>query len=218
MDLTPRPLEGPTIRLEPLRPDHLDGLCEAGLDPELWRLTVSQIRTRTDMERYVEEAFADQRAGSALPFATVWRETGRVIGSTRFGNASPPNRRVEIGWTWLARPWQRTGANTEAKYLMLRHAFEHWRCIRVELKPSALNQRSRAAILRIGAREEGILRHHMINQDGSLRDSVYFSLLADEWPEARRRLEAMLAAHGVQLGLDHRSVRGSRGMGGTPNG
>ena len=199
MDLTPRVLEGPNIRLEPLTLEHLDGLCDAGLDPELWRLTVSRIRTRADMQRYLEEALADQRAGSALPFATVWRATGRVIGSTRFGSASPANRRVEIGWTWLAQSWQRTGANTEAKYLMLRHAFEQWGCIRVELKTSALNQRSRAAILRIGAQEEGILRHHMINEDGSLRDSVFFSLLAEEWPEARRRLEGMLAAHGVRV-------------------
>jgi RimJ/RimL family protein N-acetyltransferase len=197
--LAPRPLEGPNVRLEPLGPAHLDGLCDAGLDPELWRLTVQQIRTRADMQRYLEEALEEQRAGTALPFATVWRESGRVIGSTRFGNASPPNRRVEIGWTWLARRWQRTGANTEAKYLMLRHAFEHWGCIRVELKTSALNLRSRAAILRIGAREEGIFRHHMINQDGSLRDSVYYSLLAEEWPQARRRLEDMLAAHGVRV-------------------
>jgi N-acetyltransferase len=199
MDLTPHPLEGPTIRLEPLGLEHLDGLCEAGLDPELWRLTVSRIRDRSDMERYLRSALDDRRDGTALPYATVLRESGRVIGSTRFGNASPPNRRVEIGWTWLGRPWQRTGANTEAKYLMLRHAFERWGCIRVELKTSALNQRSRAAILRIGAREEGILRHHMINEDGSLRDSVFFSLLAAEWPEARRRLEAMLAAYGVRV-------------------
>jgi RimJ/RimL family protein N-acetyltransferase len=200
MDLTPRVLEGPNVRLEPLTLQHLDGLCDAGLDAELWKLTVSRIKSRADMQRYLEEALADQRAGTALPFATVWRATGRIIGSTRFGNASPVNRRVEIGWTWLARPWQRTGANTEAKYLMLRQAFEGWGCIRVELKTSALNHRSRAAILRIGAREEGILRHHMINQDGSLRDSVFFSLLAGEWPEARRRLEGMLAAHGVRVG------------------
>jgi RimJ/RimL family protein N-acetyltransferase len=199
MDLTPRALEGPNVRLEPLTPEHLDGLCDAGLDPELWKLTVSRIGTRADMQRYLEEALAEQRAGTALPFATVWRASGRVIGSTRFGNASPPNRRVEIGWTWLARAWQRTGANTEAKYLMLRHAFDHWGCIRVELKTSALNQRSRAAILRIGAREEGTLRHHMINEDGSLRDSVFYSLLAEEWPEARGRLESMLAAHGVRV-------------------
>jgi RimJ/RimL family protein N-acetyltransferase len=198
--LTPLTLEGPTIRLEPLGLAHLDGLCEAGLDPDLWRLTVSRIRDRADMARYLDDALAGQQAGTALPFATVWRATGRVIGSTRFGNASPPNRRVEIGWTWLARPWQRSGANTEAKYLMLTHAFERWGCIRVELKTSALNLRSRAAILRIGAREEGTLRHHMINEDGSLRDSVFFSLLADEWPEARRRLEGMLAVHGVRIG------------------
>ncbi len=103
------------------------------------------------------------------------RATGQVIGSTRFGNAVPMHRRVEIGWTWVGRPWQRTGANREAKYLMLRHAFDCWGCLRVEFKTSALNQRSRNALLGIGAVEEGILRHHMINADGSLRDSVYFS-------------------------------------------
>jgi RimJ/RimL family protein N-acetyltransferase len=200
MDLTPFTLDGPTIRLEPLGMHHMDGLCDAGLDPELWRLTVSRVHTRADMERYVTAALDEQRAGTALPFATVLRDTDRVIGSTRFGNASPANRRVEIGWTWLGRPWQRTGANTEAKYLMLRHAFEGWGCIRVELKTSALNHRSRAAILRIGGKEEGILRHHMINEDGSLRDSVFFSLLAAEWPEAKRRLEEMLTAHGVHVG------------------
>ncbi len=199
MDLTPRPIEGPTVRLEPLGLEHLDGLCDVGLDPDLWRLTVTRIHDRAGMERYVHTALEEQQAGTALPFATVLRDTGRVIGSTRFGNLSPPNRRVEIGWTWLGRPWQRTGANTEAKYLMLRHAFERWNCIRVEFKTSALNLRSRAAILRIGAREEGILRHHLINEDGSLRDSVYFSMLAAEWPAARRRLERMLADHGVQV-------------------
>src|SRR6476659_4586486 len=199
MDLTPRSIEGPTVRLEPLGLEHLDGLCDVGLDPDLWRLTVTRIHDRAGMERYVRTALEEQQAGTALPFATTLRDTGRVIGSTRFGSLSPPNRRVEIGWTWLGRPWQRTGANTEAKYLMLRHAFERWSCIRVEFKTSALNLRSRAAILRIGAREEGILRHHLINEDGSLRDSVYFSLLAEEWPEARRRLERMLAAHGVRM-------------------
>jgi N-acetyltransferase len=200
MDLTPRTLEGPTIRLESLSLGHLDGLCEAGLDPELWRFTVTRIRDRSDMERYVATALEEQRAGTALPFATIWRETGEVIGSTRFGSASAVNRRVEIGWTWLARPWQRTGANTEAKYLMLCQAFERWRCIRVEFKTSALNHRSRAAILRIGAREEGVLRRHMINEDGSLRDSVYFSIIAEEWPEAKRRLQGMLELHGVRMG------------------
>lgn len=145
------------------------------------------------MAHYVRTALDERRAGTALPFATVWRETGQVIGSTRFGNASAANRRVEIGWTWLGGPWQRTRANTEAKYLMLRHAFDAWDCLRVEFKTSALNERSRAAILRIGAREEGILRRHMVNDDGSLRDSVYFSIIAEEWPEAKRRLEGLLA-------------------------
>ncbi len=112
-----------------------------------------------------------------------------MIGSTRFGNAVPEHRRVEIGWTWVARPWQRTGANREAKYLMLRHAFERWKCLRVEFKTSAINQQSRTALRRLGAVEEGILRHHMVNPDRSMRDSVYFSILAAEWPGVRQRLE-----------------------------
>ena len=189
MDLTPTTLEGPTIRLEPLGPGHLDALAMVAFDPDLWRVTVSKLANRRDLEAYVEEALAEQRAGTALPFATVLRATGQVIGSTRFGNAVPAHRRVEIGWTWVGRPWQRSGANREAKYLMLRHAFERWRCLRVEFKTSALNERSRTALTRLGAVEEGILRHHMVNADGSLRDSVYFSILAGEWPAVRRRLE-----------------------------
>ncbi len=193
MILTPTTLEGPTIRLEPLTLAHLDALLVVAQDPELWRLTVSAVTSRESLDEYVREALAEQQAGTALPFVTMLRATGQVIGSTRFGNAVPMHRRVEIGWTWVGRRWQRTGANREAKYLMLRHAFECWGCLRVEFKTSALNQRSRNALLGIGAVEEGILRHHMINADGSLRDSVYFSILSEEWPAVRRRLEERLA-------------------------
>ena len=190
--LEPITLEGRLVRLEPMRPEHLDDLCAAGLDPELWRLTVSKIATPDDMRRYIDAALAEQQEGTALPFVTVWRATGQVIGSTRFANAALAHRRVEIGWTWLARPWQRSGANADAKYLMLRHAFETWDLVRVELKTSALNQQSRGAMTKLGAVEEGILRRHMINEDGSPRDSVFFSILADEWPRVKAGLERRL--------------------------
>jgi RimJ/RimL family protein N-acetyltransferase len=144
------------------------------------------------MRAYVEQALTEQKAGTALPFATVERATGRVIGSSRFGNYVEPHRRIEIGWTWISPPWQRTAVNTEAKLLMLTHAFETLNCRRVELKTSAVNARSRAAMLRIGAIEEGTLRQHMINPDGSSRDSVYFSILDGEWPTAKERLRGML--------------------------
>jgi RimJ/RimL family protein N-acetyltransferase len=195
MILTPETLEGRHVRLEPLAVEHLGGLARVGLDPELWRLTTTRISGLADLERYVAEALAEQRAGTALPFTTVWRRTGEIIGSTRFGNAAPSHRRVEIGWTWLGRQWQRTSANTEAKYLMLCHAFEVWGCRRVEFKTSTLNQRSRVAIQRLGAVEEGVLRCHMINDDGTRRDSAYYSIIADEWPETRRHLERLLTAH-----------------------
>ena len=195
MIVTPQTLEGRHVRLEPLGLEHLGGLAAVGLDPELWRLTTIRVAGPADLERYLSDALAEQRAGTALPFATVWRRTGEVIGSTRFGNATPAHRRVEVGWTWLGRQWQRTGANTEAKYLMLCHAFEVWGCLRVELKTSILNQRSRSAILRLGAVEEGVLRCHMVNDDGSRRDSVYYSIIADEWPDTKRHLERLLTAH-----------------------
>jgi RimJ/RimL family protein N-acetyltransferase len=175
-----------------MRSTHLDALCAVGLDPELWRLTVTRIAGVDDMHRYIEVALADQREGTALPFVTLWRATGQVIGSTRFGNAAPAHRRVEIGWTWLARPWQRSGANADAKYLMLRHAFETWGMVRVELKTSTLNQQSRGAMKKLGAVEEGVLRRHMINEDGSPRDSVFYSILADEWPTVKAGLEERL--------------------------
>jgi N-acetyltransferase len=190
----PVTLEGRFVRLEPLAPRHLDGLAEVGLDPEIWRWTTSLIRTREEMGAMIEEAVAARDRGLALPFATVERPSGRPVGSTRFGNIDPANRRVEIGWSWIAPPWQRTAINTEAKLLMLRHAFEALGCIRVELKTDALNARSRAAIERLGAREEGTLRRHTITATGRVRDTVYYGILQEEWPAVRARLEARLAA------------------------
>lgn len=185
-------LEGDHVRLEPLAETHVSALAEVALDPELWRWTVSRIRTVEDLTAYVRAAIAERLAGTALPFATIDRATGRVAGSTRFGAIDVGNRRVEIGWTWLARPWQRTALNTEAKYLMLRWAFEELGCIRVELKTDALNETSRRAIARIGGAEEGVLRSHMITPTGRIRDTVYYSIIAPEWPAVRASLEAKL--------------------------
>ena len=191
--MTPVTLEGAHVRLEPLTRAHLDALAEVGLDPDLWTRTASTIRTRDDLAAYVETALTGQADGTALPFATVDRASGRVVGSTRFGNYVAAHRRVEIGWTFVAPPWQRTAVNTEAKLLMMAHAFDTLGLTRVEWKTDALNARSRAAILRLGAIEEGTLRSHMVVRDGRLRDTVYFSVTADEWPAVRDRLTARLA-------------------------
>ncbi len=193
----PVTLAGRHVRLEPLSQGHVTALAEVGLDPSLWTFVPTKVRTAADMARYVAAALAEQAAGRAVPFATVEAATGRVIGSTRFGNLAPEHRRAEIGWTWVAPAWQRTAANTEAKLLMLTHAFATWGCLRVELKTSARNTRSRAAILRLGALEEGTLRSHMVEDDGTVRDTVYFSILQAEWPGVRARLEARLAAGGA---------------------
>lgn len=181
MQTNPITLEGQFIRLEPLSMAHHAGLCEVGLDEPLWRWMPTCVRSPEDMRAYIEEALAAQAAGTALPFATIERATNRVIGSTRFGNIDRAHRRVEIGWTWLGLHWQRTAANTEAKLLMLRHAFEAWTCHRVEFKTDSLNETSRRALLRIGAKEEGILRNHMVTYSGRLRHSVYFSIIDSEW-------------------------------------
>jgi N-acetyltransferase len=145
-----------------------------------------------ELRAYVERALVSARTGSALPFATFARADGRAVGSTRFANFDAPNRRVEIGWTWIGRQWQRTAVNTEAKYLMLRHAFETLGCVRVELRTDVGNEQSRAAIRRIGATEEGTLRKHAITSTGRVRDDVYYSILDDEWPAVKAALEARL--------------------------
>lgn len=197
MAVTPVVLEGRHVRLEPLREDHLAGLAAVGLDPDLWRWIPTPVRTFEEMAGYIATALREQGQGVSLPFALVERRTGRPIGSTRFGNIDRTHHRVEIGWTWVALEWQRTAINTEAKYLLLRHAFETLGCMRVELKTDSLNERSRAAILRIGAREEGIFRNHMITASGRIRHTVYFSILDSEWLAAKARLEARLNSKSI---------------------
>jgi N-acetyltransferase len=192
--LEPIVLEGDFVRLEPMTLEHHAALSAVGLDPEIWRFTLALIQTPEEMRGYMEAALKLQRDGTTLPFVTIERSSGRVVGSTRFGNYDPANRRIEIGWTWIARPWQRTAINTEAKYLMLSHAFEKLHCVRVELKTDVLNTRSRQAMLRIGAKEEGVLRKHSLVWDGRYRDSIYYSILDDEWPTVKQELQRMLTA------------------------
>jgi N-acetyltransferase len=193
----PLTLEGSVVRLEPVRREHAELFWDGAKKDleDIFRWIPYSIKTREDFERLVDKAFSEQERGESIVFATVERASGRVVGSTRFMNIDRVNRRVEIGSTWIAPAWQRTAVNTEAKYLMLRQAFEVWGCARVELKTDALNHQSRNAILRIGAKEEGTLRRHVVTWTGRIRDSVYFSILDDEWPAVRNRLEAKLSPH-----------------------
>ena len=192
MKVTPLALSGKRIRLEPLTTAHADALWAVGQDESIWALNPEPVQTLDAMRAYVAKALDEQARGVSLPFATVLQETNQVIGSTRFGNIVTAHRVAEIGWTWINPQWQRTYVNSEAKYLMLRHAFETWHCNRVELKTDALNTRSRNAILRLGATEEGTFRNHMITASGRLRHSVYFSIIDSEWPAVKTQLESYL--------------------------
>src|SRR6266851_5585308 len=192
MVIAPVILQGRHVRLVPLTLEHAAGLAEVGLDDDLWKWIPTPVRTPEEMSAYVQTALQEQAAGSAMPFALIEKSSGRTIGSTRYANIERAHRRLEIGWTWVARPWRRTAINTEAKYLLLRHAFETLKCMRVELKTDSLNERSRAAIERIGAREEGIFRNHLITASGRVRHTVYFSIVDTEWPEVKKRLESRL--------------------------
>lgn len=192
----PLTLEGSVIRLEPVRRQHADLFWDVAKNDleDIFRWIPYAMKTREDFERLIDKAFAEQERGESVVFATVERSSGQTIGSTRFMNIDRVNKRVEIGSTWIAPAWQRTAVNTGAKYLMLRHAFEVWGCIRVELKTDALNQKSRNAILRIGAKEEGTLRRHLVTWTGRVRDTVYFSILDNEWVDVRKRLEARMSS------------------------
>jgi len=188
-------LEGRVVRLAPLRAEHAPLLWEAMKDhaEELFRWIPYPMRTSEDSARFIELVTGEHQRGVSVPFATLERSSGALVGSTRFMSIDVANRHVEIGSTWIAPRWQRTAVNTEAKYLMLRHAFEAWKCMRVEFKTDSKNERSRKAILRLGAKEEGTFRKHMVTWSGRIRDSVYFSIIDTEWPEIKAELEAKLA-------------------------
>ncbi|MBI2382625.1 MAG: GNAT family N-acetyltransferase [Gammaproteobacteria bacterium] len=186
-------LSGRRVRLEPLAAEHLPALLRAGGDPAIWTWYPRPFHTPEGMALFVDTALRGQREGHMLGFATLRADSGEVVGSTRFCAMDVAHRRAEIGWTWLAPRYQRTAANTEAKYLMLRHAFETWGLNRVEFKTDSLNEPSRRALLRLGAREEGVFRNHMIMHTGRLRHSAYYSIIADEWPGVKAALEQKLA-------------------------
>jgi RimJ/RimL family protein N-acetyltransferase len=192
MHVAPLTLVGAWVRLEPLAMSHVDGLTAVGLDPELWRFIPTPVTTSDDMRTYVRRALDEQQRGRSLPFAIVDQASGRVIGSTRYGNIEPEHHRLEIGWTWITPAFQRSAANTEAKLLLLTHAFETLGAHRVELKTDALNQKSRNAILGIGAVEEGTFRRHVVTASGRVRDTVYFSIIDSEWSGVKARLSARL--------------------------
>jgi RimJ/RimL family protein N-acetyltransferase len=191
--VAPVTLEGRIVRLEPLSLDHVAGLAEVGLDPVIWRWTIARPTSEADLRAWAEAALANRAAGTELPFVTIEAATGRPIGSTRYMNIVLEHHRLEIGWTWVAPPWQRGGANREAKLLQLRHAFEVLGCRRVEFKTDSRNEASRNALLGIGAQFEGIFRNHMVMPEGPMRHSAWYSVIDEEWPGVRERLEASLA-------------------------
>lgn len=190
-------LESAGVRLEPLVESHREALAAAIRDGELWTIRETLVPHPDELGEFLMTAATRFGAGSALAFATIDKLSQRVVGSTRFMNIEAAHRRVEIGFTFLCRSAQRTHVNTHCKYLMLRHAFETWGCQRVELLTDVLNVRSRAAITRLGASAEGVLRSHMLMRDGRVRDSAIFSIVSAEWPMVQRRLEELLPFDGA---------------------
>ena len=193
MNLQPVTLAGHHIQLEPLRPDHIPALAQVGLYPELWRLQPSPITTENDMRRYVESALHEQQNGSSLPFVIIDKGTNQIVGSTRYMDIVLQHHRLEIGATWLTPTHQRSVANTEAKLLLLSHAFETLDIRRVVFKTEMLNEQSRKALARVGAVEEGRFRQHLYTTSGRARDMVYFSILGEEWAGVKAKLTARLA-------------------------
>ncbi len=200
-DFDPRPvvLTGRHVRLEPLRQSHADDILQAGTDPEIWRYMPREpLRDQADTRQFIAEAEASTASGAHIAFAIVHSASGAAIGSTRYLELRPRDRALEIGWTWIARAHQRTPVNTECKLLLMQHAFETLGAVRVQFKTDSRNQQSQAAIERIGGHREGVLRKSMVLWDGFIRDSVYYSIVDDEWPDVKDRLLAMLDRHAEQ--------------------
>lgn len=188
-------LEGNLVKLIPLKADHRSALLEASSDGELWNLWFTGVPSKNSIDAYLEYAFSEQAAGRALLFAVVDKQTQKIIGSTRYCNADNLNHRVEIGYTWYAKSYQRTGVNTECKYLLLQHAFENLDAIAVEFRTHWHNQASRAAIARLGAKQDGILRNHQKTAEGIYRDTVVFSIIDQEWPGVKKGLEYKMSKY-----------------------
>lgn len=186
-------LQGKHVRLEPLDERHISGLAEIGMGQDFWKyMLYGEMKTEADFRHFVMDLLAREQKGTDLPFTVIHLASGRIAGSTRYLNIMPNDHGLEIGGTWYGLDFQRTAVNTECKYLLLTHAFEVLKCIRVQIKTDSLNLRSQAAIERIGAVKEGVLRNHMILQDGRIRHSVFYSILDTEWIDVKKKLEAML--------------------------
>ncbi|QSB23542.1 GNAT family N-acetyltransferase [Curtobacterium sp. 24E2] len=208
MEIAPAPtLTGDRVTLEPLSQEHADDLRAAVTDGDLWRTWYTSVPAPAQVEDEIDRRLAEHEAGRMVPFAVRDRPTGRVVGSTTFMNIDAGNRHVEIGSTFLAKSAQRSGINTEAKLLMLSHAFEAWQCIAVEFRTHWHNHQSRAAIAGLGAKQDGVLRNHSIGRDGTLRDTVVFSIIASEWPAVRLSLAERLRQHDRAEGSRRRSAR-----------
>jgi RimJ/RimL family protein N-acetyltransferase len=186
-------LTGKTVELRPLQRDHAQSLLDAAADGQLWNMKLTVVPGPGSIDSYIATALEGRAAGTVMPFVIVRRDTGALVGSTRFWKIDRVNRKLEIGHTWLSESVQRSAVNTEAKYLLLCHAFEAMQCVRVQFTTDELNEKSRAAILRIGAKQEGVVRHERIMPDGRKRNSVRFSIIDEEWDEVKAMLEAKLA-------------------------
>ncbi|KAF1048466.1 MAG: putative ribosomal N-acetyltransferase YdaF [Herbaspirillum frisingense] len=184
--LLPQPvLTGELVELRPLEASHRAALLDAADDGELWNMTLTVVPGEENIDKYIATALEGRASGKVMPFVIIERASGRVVGTTRYWKMDAANRKLEIGHTWLSLSMQRSGVNTEAKFLLLEYAFEALQCVRVQFTTDVLNERSRAAILRIGARQEGIVRHERIMPDGRKRDSVRFSIIDEEWTAVR---------------------------------